>query len=320
MIGNVNNLGGWIMPNAVKRRIDFYQIKLFKDQLPVDIDSVFELIHNDYPALHQRILNINDMKDILLSIIETGPQTKGRLGNVRKRAWPTGLVANSDIEEYTSLAVNNISGLYEATHFLTFENGVIGVEYNPYAPRLKSLCNYLTIRFKEIVDDYEIIHLLRRDVVRYINSAHSNGVKNVEITYASNFGDVISDDQLPLGDAINRIPTELTGNAKLKIKIELNNRNRYGLRPMFWEKILHRAHNDTDEQNIIEKLRLEYYDEDDISDIDLVDPYIMSRMMVVKEDDNTRAISSQDMFDKINIAHRNLLDEINSSLNIGVNR
>jgi hypothetical protein len=149
-------------PGTLPRRVLFYEVR--RDNHPVrnrrdfDFAEVFGGIGRLPNTLEGRRDRESD--EAYISCIVDSANTV-RFGRIRRRGLPS-RIDDSDHIDNIPLARNG--GLFEATHVMYFEPGIIGAEFNFYAPRVSRLGPY--IRRKAGVGGIEIVPIIKGDAAR----------------------------------------------------------------------------------------------------------------------------------------------------------
>jgi len=149
-------------PGTLKRRVLFYQV--FRDDRPVrnrrdfDFSAVFETIGRLPNTVEGR--RDRESEEAYISCIVDAANTV-RFGRIRRRGLPS-RIDEADHIDNIPLARNG--GLFEATHIMYFEPGIIGAEFNFYAPRVSRLAPY--IRRKAGFAGLEIVPIIKGDAAR----------------------------------------------------------------------------------------------------------------------------------------------------------
>lgn len=149
-------------PGTLQRRVLFYQV--FRDGEPVrnrrDFD--FATIFGHIGALPNTIDGRRDREsdEAYISCIVDSANTV-RFGRIRRRGLPSRIDDGDNIDNIP-LARNG--GLFEATHVMYFEPGIVGAEFNFYAPRVSRLAPYM--RRKAGTTGVEIVPIIKGDSAR----------------------------------------------------------------------------------------------------------------------------------------------------------
>lgn len=177
------------MKDPVNRMIHFYRIRFWKNNTEVNPESVFDYIgslppgRNDNISIYEHIISgllrlkppaanghyfLKEDGDIWSMEIDwSSIPVKAKMGTIRKKGlpllWKSGKVS--------PLEVKVDEGLYEPMHFMIFaENAanssyyVAGFEYNLYGPKPLNIVRYIERIASPVVDEVELIALMRKDV------------------------------------------------------------------------------------------------------------------------------------------------------------
>lgn len=147
-------------PRALERRVLFYQV--FRGGTPVrsrrefDFTATFAAIGamaNDFNGRRER-----ESDEASLSCFVDSQNTI-RFGRIRSRNLPSRI----DGERIDNIPVGRDGGLFEVTHLMYFDPGIIGAEFNFYAPRVSRLASYIAA--KTAIDNLEILPIAKGDAM-----------------------------------------------------------------------------------------------------------------------------------------------------------
>lgn len=153
------------MSSTIKRKIRFYRYVLFKtcangnieeviDPIPV-FDHIERLPHDE----DGRYLGYGVGKSLTMKVDYISPRVSGRIGMRRTEAWPTQEQAGDE----SPIDAPEGTALLESTHFVLFENNIIGMEFNFHGPRPTALKTYVPEKAPDRVDAMEMSLILNND-------------------------------------------------------------------------------------------------------------------------------------------------------------
>lgn len=302
------------------RRIQFSKIRFLKrntqgnDYDDVLAADVFNKI-NTLPFTQDvtgvcRYLELDDGDKVSVRMDMVGTDIKGKIGRTRLTNLPPidtdGMVAPLNLPAG--------GGLFEASHFILFTDGLIGYEANFFGPRLGRLCLYMKEKASDLVDRVEYQLLWTHDVAQKLQNVGSVTVFSMRVH--RDVADAISRHDDDLGKVFAAART-LTTAPMIQIDLRVPKRKRLGFHIPWLAKIVPmladgdirqgieslwlRAKNDTEKQSRL---------------LDLLQDALISQKSVLKEDEKTRSVDAQSMYAAIIQAREELGPAIDSALQI----
>jgi hypothetical protein len=149
-------------PGTLSRRVLFYEVFRDGQRVRSRRDFDFAEVFGGIGRLPNTLAGRRDREseEAYISCIVDSANTV-RFGRIRRRGLPSRIDDGDNIDNIP-LARNG--GLFEATHVMYFEPGIIGAEFNFYAPRVSRLAPY--IRRKAGVAGLEIVPIIKGDAAR----------------------------------------------------------------------------------------------------------------------------------------------------------
>jgi hypothetical protein len=274
-----------------------------------DVFTKLQSLPCDYQG---RLWQISDVKDVHLFVESSDWPLKARLSNYKKHDWPTAAI----LDRRFPLSAPKGSSICEATHFVIFKNNVVGMEYNQYAPRQGSLGRFAEFKVPELVENVDFDALLDKELVESLILAQEQGIKLMRLRVLNGSKDVVAALQDQLGMTLNALEKISPNSPDYDIIIRPSRNENMDI--PFLTKIVPWLKQDKTKDAIIKRkiknFEIQYESEDSLEPLDLLQPYVMAKKKVIREDDDTRAINSQSMYDAIIEAHEELKEAISSSL------
>jgi hypothetical protein len=293
------------MPDMTDRKIYFHKIDLKKDDEPVSPLNVFNLIEGMPFTEQGRYLEINDERMWTMYIDHATFPIKGKIGTIRKKGLP--LVERRG--ETSPLDIPSDAGLYEPMHFVIYENGVGGFEYNFYAPRPSSLKHYIKSKLDSSVDEIDMKPLMRRDVLEMLRNV--DDIRCLTMSVHRDMGRYMKelDDNLP--DAFNSIK-EFSDAEEIELTLKSKKYSRKSITLPSIKKFAKWIRKE-EVRTGVNKLQINAMDGSTgkVTKFDLLQEYLLSTKQVVKQDDALRSVNSTAMYNAIEEAYSELKDEIN---------
>jgi hypothetical protein len=111
-------------------------------------------------SLDGRYLRPSDGKELCCWADSTRSPYRLRLANIRRGQHPP--VENAG--NFSPLVLGSGSGLAEITHFVLFQDGICGAEFNFYGPRASQLGFYFALKLKDLVSGFRLAFIVRPDL------------------------------------------------------------------------------------------------------------------------------------------------------------
>jgi len=299
------------MPETIERKIYFYKIEMKNNGQIIQPEPIFSAINQMPFDENGRYLKLSNGNILSMYVDSATLPLKVRIGTIRKKGLPM-----MEIHRQTSpLTIPPDAGLYEPTHFIVFPNNIVGFEYNFYGPRPGSLKIYLSNIASHLVDEIELIPLMRRDIHELLSRVGE--VKWFSMRVHRDMDQYLRelDDNLP--DALSAL--KQTSDAEY-IEIVLRSKRwsrgsiiiHFNNRLASWLSRL-------DVRAGVDAIKIRARDEitNRIEEFDLMQEYLLSIKQVVKQDDIHRSVSTNAMYASIQEAYRELRSEINRIINEG---
>jgi len=299
------------MPETIDRKIYFYKMEIKKDGRTVQPEPIFSAI-NQMPFNEDgRYFQLNDGNMWSMYVDSTNLPLKARIGTIRKK----GLPMMERRGQTSPLTIPPDAGLYEPMHFMIFQNNVVGFEYNFYGPRPGSLKFYLPKKVPNLVDEVELVPLIRRDVHDLLSRIGE--VKAFRLKIHRDMGKLLRDLDDNLPDAIEAAK-HASDAEYIEIVFRARKYSRHGINIPFLSRLadwLSRS----EVRAAVDTLKIRARDEitQSVEEFDLLQEYLLSVKQVVKQDDIHRSVNTNAMYAAINEAYTELRVEINRIIGEG---
>lgn len=287
--------------DTVEKRISFYKLILNRDGNNVDPLKTFSIIDSLPFTENERYLPVADGNLHLMHIFNGNIPLKISLGTSRRKNLPS-----IEEEGITSpLEIYN-AGLFEPTHAMIFPNNIIGIESNYYGPKPSSFERYISKKASSIVDNVEIIPLMRSDFLEYISQI--GDIKVLEFKVHRNMTEHFKGITKSLNHILNGMKDSTSAEY---IGITLNSSKKRGMllkwRDEFLKRFQNQENRDAASKAIIKATDIT---SNKIREFNLLEQYFISTKEVLKSDDIHRNVSKDSMFEAINESYLELKDEI----------
>ena len=154
-----------MMVGTIEKKIYFYKMNLRNESKPVKFQEVFSHINSLPFDKTGRYLELYDGNARSMFVDRISSRVAFRIGTKRIN----GLPSVETHGETSLLEIPPDSGLFEPVHCIVFPHNVIGFESNYYGPKPNSLKNYILNKAQDIVDEVEMIPLVRTDIYELIS-------------------------------------------------------------------------------------------------------------------------------------------------------
>lgn len=294
----------------IERKIHFFKIAATSKKLD---NPSFELLnhsfdHIDTLGFHDgedgRYLKIDRSKSYSMIVNRNNKTIQAKIGTRRTGGLPS--IENNGKEKPLDLGEDD--SLFEPSHFIIFSNGILGMEYNFFAPRAGSIRKYITDRVPEI-NHVNIQELYKDDATGVIASL--SDIYKLEITAYADAIQRIGDLDESLHGCFRACKKASNGMEKISIEFWSNAKNDYGITVPFKEKLgnwLRKAVN----REVVESFKVQgmEYGSEKAKYFDLLEDKFVSKKTVLKEDAKHRNVNSNSAFKAIKEAYDELEDEL----------
>lgn len=296
--------------SAIKRKIYFYKAEAHN----IENDQIgsFDLLKASFNAISQmpydedgRYQKVSSYKDVSCEVISfTNSMIKGKIGyrrtgdlplkELRGKVSPVGLVDGES--------------LFEPTHFIFFNTGILGVEYNHFGPRTGTLKNYILEKCDDI-DKFLVHFLLKNDVSGIVTSI--SDVYEVDIVaYADNL-DSFAELDTSLHRGLKAMRRSMPQSQKIKFQVSRNANSKNGMDVRWLSKLptwLGKPQN----HQVVERLRIRAVVDGDskAKTHDLLEDKFVRETTIIKQDQNTLAVDTSNMLNEITRAYNELRGDL----------
>ena len=229
----------------------------------------------------------------------TSPQHV-RIGNIRRTELP-------EVEELGNLAPLNIpatSGLAEHIHAVFFEDGIVGVDFNFYGPRLTRFGSYLSQKAADQGGRVAFEPLLRLDVVEQLDRLRDIRMFQLKIRPA--YGSVVRQADQSLGQAFEAAAegTEAS-HVEIVLTPEPRSRRSLGERLLGVTRFLGRR---DDLRDNAARFHVKGLDPEPqrVEEIDVLRDQLITSRRILRLNERTRVLDPASAYAAIEEAHRDL--------------
>ncbi|AKB50464.1 hypothetical protein MSBRW_1211 [Methanosarcina barkeri str. Wiesmoor] len=289
--------------DTIDKKIYFYRILMKKIGKVVTSDKVFSKI-NTLPFTNgERYLDLENENSQCMYIEPIKQPLRANIGTVRTKNLP--MTEQKGVQDPLNLPPG--VGLYEGTHFVIFSNNVMGAEYNYYGPRISCLKNYIPSKVPSLVDEVELIPIMRHDFMEQIS----------KIGEIKKFRMKIQSDNIILTEKLNANLHSMFEQAKrvaydtedLDITLNLSHNMKLSMLDKLseWLPI-------PEVLSSLSVLKIHAKNEETrkMETFDLLQDYMLSVKPVNKKDELHRSVDKNSMYNAIESSYDELKSEINS--------
>lgn len=290
------------MEDMIYRNISFYKLNTKNYGKDIDPIDIFSHINNLPFDEDGRYLLLNDGNVRLLHVLNTKIPLKIIYGTTRRRNLP--LLEKKGIS--SPLEISDNEGLYEPTHAIIFNNNIIGMENNYYGPRAESLAGYIKKKAPDLVNEVELLPLMRSDFLKYISRIGK--IKVVELKVHRDMTKKLEEMNRSVYHALNGLKD--TTNAEY-IGITLNSTGKKGVK-LDWKNRFFNMFRSQEVRDSTSKafIRAEDNYTNKLNNFNLLEPYLISQKQVIKTDSIHRSVDEKSMFNAIMESYFELRGEI----------
>jgi hypothetical protein len=293
---------------TAERKIYFYRARAKKDGAEVDPTTVLSSVNSLPPP--QRRYNFSDGNAISLQVDSPRAPWRVRIGKIRRTDLP--LVERQDVVSPISLPED--TNLYEPSHFVLFQNRVIGFEFNIYGPRATALEYYIPEVVPEHCDEFEILPFIRRNITEMLGRVGE--VRLFRFKAHRDMGQLLEELQPSLKDGIDALGRSTTAEY-FDVTFKPEPYSRESITLPFMDRLaswIQRA----ETRAGIDALKIEGVDSQGRPlELDLLQQFVLSKKRVIKVDEVHRAVDTNAMHSAIIEAYHDLRAEIESMLGSG---
>lgn len=292
------------MPNEINKVINFFRADFSKDGNPIDLSEFLSHASSLDYSVDGRYFQLDD--ETLLSSIITSTcfPCKAQIGYVRKGGLPQ-VERNGPPEP---LPLPDDAGLYEPTHFVIFEEGYIGVEYNHFGPRISRLSSYFEQKFPDYFDHAALYPIIDHNLHNKV--ASMGEIKLFQLKINKDIIDLSKQLDDNLSDCFAALEAISDQIEDVEIILRPKRRGSLGL-----DDLVRRIPSWFGNRHVVEgtsKFKIRAYDRSIGSDrtFDLLQDIMRYEVKVVKQDSRHKCVDCTSMYNAIIDAYSKLRPEI----------
>lgn len=294
----------------VQRKIYFCKVEFLKNGSIVHPDRIFQYIDQLPYNSSGKYLPLKNGNERCLYVDESSIPIAARIGTRRKNDLP--VVENAGTTRPVPL--QNGEALLECTHFIIFQNNVMGIEYNQFAPRTGGLAGYLKEKASKLVDEVDVKYLMKKDLWEDLRKAKNGEILAFNLRVQKGAEDTFKDLSGNLKESFKKLVEAMPGSETIEIVVRAAKRSKRGFTLPFLDMIpswISRP----EVSSMVESAKLKIINPDEErEEIDLLNKYIMSTKKVIKQREDLKSVDSHDMFAKIREAYSELEQQIKDSI------
>jgi len=290
------------MEDEIFRKVSFYRLILRNGGNDIDPIEVFSHI-NSLPFTEEgRYLSVSNGNLHSMHVFNNSLPLKITIGTTRRKDLP--LLEEGGVS--SPLEISGDAGLYEPTHVTIFSDNVVGVESNHYGPKATSITRYINEKAPTIVNEVELIPLMRSDFLEYIS--------RIDLKVHRNMTQTFEEMNQSVYHALEGLKE--TTNAEY-IGITLNSSSQRDIRIGWKERFLNMFQREEVRDSAYKALiKAKDNRTERINEFNLLEPYLISTK---KNDSVHRNVNSESMFNAISESYTELRGEIEGIVEIPPN-
>lgn len=294
--------------DSTDKKIYFYRIFMKKAGNLVDSDTVFSAI-NLLPFSNQgRYLELQNKNAQCMFVEPIINPLRANIGLIREKDLP--MTEQNGIMDFLNLPPG--VRLIESTHFVAFPNNVIGAEYNYFGPRISCLKYYIPTKVPNLVDEVELVPLMRHDFMEQISKI--GGIKKFRLKVHSDNIGFIEKFNSNIYNMFKLAHKEAPDTEEVEITLNLS----HGMNLSILDNLPIWLRNpDVLANLLVLKLHAKNKETERMEDFDLLQEYILSVKPVIKKDELHRSVDKISMYNAIESSYDELKSEINSAIGKG---
>jgi hypothetical protein len=289
---------------AVERRIYFYRISFTQNRQPTVPEPIFAHIARLPFEENGCYSACGDGNFWAMIVDSTAFPLKARIGTIRR----TGLPLLEQRGRTYPLDIPPDSGLFEPMHFVIFPNRVAGFEYNFYGPRPQRAKYYLPEKAPDLVDDVDLELLMRRDVRDLVSRVGE--IRILDVRVHRDNAELLRDLDSNLFDAIDAAKKS-TDAENIEVTLRSTRYSKRSIELPWWPRVKAWISRQGVREGLEEfRVRCRDLFTKEIVEFDLLEGLMVSTKRVLTQQENSKAVNSEAMYDAIQSAYDELLPEI----------
>ena len=239
----------------------------------------------------------------------TSPQ-RVRIGNIRRSELP-------EVEELGNLAPLDIpasSGLVEHVHAVFFRDGIVGVDFNFYGPRLTRFGSYLSQKAGDVGGHVVFEPLLRLDVTEQLERLQD--VRMFQLKIRPSYGSVVRQADQSLGGAFEAAADGTdASHVEITLTPEPHSRRSLGERLLDVTRFLGRR---DDLRDNAARFHVKGLDPEPqrVEEIDVLRDQLITSRRILRLNERTRVLDPDSAYAAIEEAHRDLEHDLQQAAGI----
>lgn len=295
------------MSDTIKRTILFYSMNIKNGNKKIDpIDHILRIAQSPLSKAG-RYYEMSDGKKIRFDLYNDSFPLKIVLGYTRGSDFP--LVDNEGNIE--PLTLPEKAGLFDPTHLVIFQNGIVGIEYNSKGPRPQTLRYFLEKKIpRSEYSEIKMLQIINPDISSTLSRIGE--IKAFEIAIRRNNSDYLKDLNEPLKYAMESLQTISDDVEEITVILK---HKKYSKEPITLP-FLKQISNWLGRAEVIDNLedcKITAFDEElkTTRDFDLLNSVIFTKRDIIKMDNVYKSVDSDAMFQAIFDSYEGSQDTIN---------
>jgi hypothetical protein len=252
-----------------------------------------------------RYQEIEDGAVFWLNVVREGRPQQAVLVTVRRNALPL-IEARG---QFTDLAIPIGAGLAEQTHAIFYPNGVVGVEFNFYGPRIARFGWYAMAKFRDLYPQPITFQpLLRQDVRDRL--ARLRDIRVLELSVRRGYAGVLAQANRDIFSGLDALGGA-SGADEIEVVLKPRRYSRVERLAGGLLQAVRQVANRPDIRENASRFRVQGTSVEGRSEwIDVLSDQLIARKRIVKHAPNSRALESASAFGAIDETYRELIEQI----------
>jgi hypothetical protein len=306
------------MPASIPRRIYFYRLKVVPDEdgrtRAFDVKSVFtdigHLHFHEHTEANSRYMDAGHGHYLCVWPQVTSGKLRISLGISRR----SGLPKLEESGHKSSINAKPNQGVVEETHVVFFQNGIVGVEFNFYGPRISRLADYFSQKLPHLPQIY-FNGLISDDALKQLQNMEE--IRLLCLRVRSDATDIFRAAARHLPGALRAASDQFDAPVvEVVFRAAPHSRRPLGQSVMDFLKSIVGVQSTRENAEIL-KARGVDKRTGEVEWFDFLRDKLVFVKRVAKENDRDRSVSSTDMFLQIEAAYNEQKEQLQEAVGIG---
>lgn len=308
------------MTDTIRRKLYFYRVHIGTQEsgepIPFNAPSIFRALRQaNLIANGCAYISLPQTEDVLrcaVDDIENG-QVRLRIGKIRRENLPK----QEHNGTVTDLQLPVEAGLLEEAHIVFFENNIVGMEFNYYAPRINGLKSVVTELLPQYTfEDFQFRQLISEDVLARLNELGE--LTLFQLRVAPSFASQIQHLDSSLADAITAA-ANAGSTEEVEIILRRPARSRTEFLAQSLKSFCRAVVQSSEFYNNAKKFKISAQNPttNKVESLDLLKDKLIVERDIAKSNSRSRAVISNEAYNAISMAHSEMYELLINAPAIG---